>query len=79
MTPAEMMRAQYLEAHHMSEESLKQLPPDERAAIEKEIADYIKKMLTGNDDKGTTGDVPKSASDSAAGGNGAEKNDSSAG
>lgn len=81
MSPAEMMRAQYLEAHHLSEDSLKALPADERAAIEKEIAEYIKKTLTGNDDKGATGDVPKSASagDSTAGGDGSAKNDSAAG
>jgi len=69
MTPAEMMRAQYLEAHHMTEEDLQQMPADQRAAIEKDIADSIKRSLSNKDSTSAIGDVPQMAG--ASGGNSA--------
>lgn len=48
MTPAEKIRAQYLEKHNLTEDSLKQLPPDEQKAINDQIAAEIKKQLGGD-------------------------------
>ena len=67
MTPAEKIRKSILDQMGLSEESLKGMDPDARAAIEKQIADEIKKQLTGIDDDGkgsqATADVPQTASD----------------
>jgi hypothetical protein len=66
MTPAEKIRKSILDQMGLDEESLKAMPPEERAAIEKQIADAIKKQLTGIDggDRNTaTADVPETASD----------------
>lgn len=43
MSPAEKIRASILEQHGLTEESLKGLPEAERAAIEKEIEEAIKR------------------------------------
>lgn len=51
MNVAEKIRAQYLESKNMTEESLAQLPPEERQLIEDEIAAAIKRTLTGGDTK----------------------------
>ncbi|MCL6708635.1 DUF3106 domain-containing protein [Pseudomonas sp. R2.Fl] len=45
MSLAEKLRAQYLEAHGLTEGDLEALPPDEREAIEDAIADYIKEEM----------------------------------
>lgn len=47
MTPEEFIRARYLAAHNLTEDDLKAMPADERAAIEKEIAEQIKRELAG--------------------------------
>lgn len=47
MSPAERIRAQVLKEHSLTEDGLKELEPDERKAIEKEIADRIKRELGG--------------------------------
>ncbi|KQV32554.1 hypothetical protein ASC97_03010 [Rhizobium sp. Root1203] len=52
MTPAERIRAQILERLGLTEDDLKGMAKEERQAIEKQIADEIKKQLTGVDDKG---------------------------
>lgn len=44
-TPAERMRIQILHSMGLTEESLKALPPEKQAAIEKEIADIIKEKM----------------------------------
>lgn len=41
MSPAEQVRAMYLEEQGMTEDSLKALPPEERTRIENEIANRI--------------------------------------
>jgi len=60
MTPEEFIRARYLAAHNLTEDDLKAMPADERAAIEKEIAEQIKRELAGieNDGTKTTDEVP---------------------
>ena len=45
MTPAQKIRAQYLEAHGLTEDSFKSLPADEQKAINDQIADEIKQKL----------------------------------
>ncbi|OCJ18040.1 hypothetical protein A6U87_03775 [Rhizobium sp. AC44/96] len=50
MTPAERIRQQMLERLGISEDELASMPPEERAAVEKQIAEEIKKQLTGVDD-----------------------------
>lgn len=52
MSPAERIRAQYLEAHGLSEEAMKSMSPKERQKIEDEIAELIKEKL------GQEGDQP---------------------
>lgn len=44
MTPAERIRAQYLEAHGMSEADVSHLPPEVRQAIEDEIKKQIEEQ-----------------------------------
>lgn len=55
MTPAQKIRAHYLEEHHLTEESFSKLPADEQKAINDQIADEIKRTL-GVDDKGDGSD-----------------------
>ncbi|MGN6777135.1 hypothetical protein [Rhizobium sp.] len=51
MTPSQKIRAQYLEAHGLTEDSFKSLPADEQNAINDQIADEIKQKLgVGNAD-----------------------------
>lgn len=45
MSIADKIRYQYLKKHHLSEDALNALPPEEREKIEKEIADEIKRAL----------------------------------
>ncbi len=45
MTPAERMRAQYLEARGLTESDLQAMAPDKRAALEAEIRDAVKQEL----------------------------------
>jgi hypothetical protein len=45
MTPAERIRAQYLEAHGLTESSLSQLDPEIQKAIEDDIKQTIKQQL----------------------------------
>ncbi len=47
MTPEEFIRARYLAAHNLTEDDLKAMSSDDRAAIEKEIAEQIKRELAG--------------------------------
>ncbi|WP_431321771.1 hypothetical protein [Rhizobium sp. YTU87027] len=49
--PAERMRSQILERLGLTEDDLKAMPPEEREAIEKQIADELKRQLTGDDGK----------------------------
>ena len=60
MTPAEYIRARYLEQHDLTEADLAAMPADQRAAIEKEIAEQIKREMAGVEDDGTktAEDVP---------------------
>ncbi|TAX33713.1 hypothetical protein [Rhizobium leguminosarum] len=53
MTPAEYIRARYLEQHDLTEDDLAAMPAEQRAAIEKEIADQIKLEMAGIEDDGT--------------------------
>lgn len=53
MSPVERIRAQYLESHGLTEESLKALPPEEREKIEQEIAEKIKEKIGGQGNKST--------------------------
>lgn len=66
MTPAEKIRKSILDQMGLSEDSLKAMDPDARAAVEKQIADAIKQQLTGIVDDGKTAvaDVPQGASES---------------
>lgn len=51
MTPAQKIRAQYLEAHGLTEDSFKALSADDQKAINDQIADEIKQKLgAGNGD-----------------------------
>lgn len=45
MSAAEKVRYLYLKKKNLSEEQLKQLPPEEQKKIEKEIADAIKEAI----------------------------------
>ena len=51
MTPAERIRAQYLEREGLSEDSLASLPEEERERIEMEIQQRIRDALGGTADK----------------------------
>lgn len=58
MSPAEKIRAQYLDAHGLTEDSFKSLSADDQKAINDQIADEIKQKLganNGDDDKETDG------------------------
>lgn len=64
MDPAEFIRARYLESHGLTEDDLKAMPADQREAIEKEIAEQIKRELAGIEDKGN-GDEQSTTTQSA--------------
>lgn len=49
MDLGDFIRMRYLERHSLTEDSLKALPDDEREAIQKEIAEEIKRELAGVD------------------------------
>jgi hypothetical protein len=72
MTPGERIRAQILDKMGLSEDALKGMPTEQREAIEKQIAEEIKKQLAGIDDKGTsqTDDVSAETSAPTAAGDG---------
>ncbi|MGO7531196.1 hypothetical protein [Rhizobium leguminosarum] len=53
MTPAEYIRARYLEQHDLTGADLAAMPADQRAAIEKEIAEQIKREMAGIEDDGS--------------------------
>ncbi len=59
MSPAEMMRARYLAAHGLTEESLRGMSSDDRAAIEKDIADSLKRELSDKAGASATSDLPQ--------------------
>ncbi|MBP2298644.1 hypothetical protein [Azospirillum picis] len=50
-TPAERIRDDWLARHKMTEDDLNSMPPERREAIEKEIAEELKRKLTGQDAK----------------------------
>lgn len=64
MKPEEFIRARYLGAHNLTEDDLKAMSTDERAAIEKEIAEQIKRELADieGDGDGTTDPKPTQVS-----------------
>ncbi|WP_052709859.1 hypothetical protein [Azospirillum thiophilum] len=50
-TPAQRIRDDWLARHKMTEEDLASMPAEKREAIEKEIAEEMKRKLTGDDAK----------------------------
>ncbi|BAI72352.1 hypothetical protein AZL_017140 [Azospirillum sp. B510] len=50
-TPAERIRDDWLARHKMTEKDLQSMPPEKREAVEKEIAEELKRKLTGQDAK----------------------------
>lgn len=52
MTPAQKIRAQYLEAHGLTEDSFKALSADDQKAINDQIADEIKQKLGAGNSQG---------------------------
>ncbi|MBB4568324.1 hypothetical protein [Rhizobium leucaenae] len=60
MTPAEKIRAQYLEQHNLMEESFRKLPADQQKAINDEIAKQVKQQL-GIDNQADKSDETDSA------------------
>jgi hypothetical protein len=56
MTPADKIRAQYLEQQNLTEDQFSQLPTDQQNAINKEIADQIKQQLGGSETGATDED-----------------------
>jgi len=59
MSFADFVRMRYLEKHGLSEDDLKSMPSDQREAIQKEIAEDIKRELTGgNSGDPLSGDLP---------------------
>ncbi|MBB3288044.1 MULTISPECIES: hypothetical protein [unclassified Rhizobium] len=66
MTPAQKIRAQYLEAHGLTEDSFKALSADEQKAINDQIASEIKQKLgVGNADGERDGDKETDSAASA--------------
>ena len=61
MTPAEKIRARYLEQHHLTEESLRALPADQQKAINDEIAKQVKQQLGIDNKSGGDSDETDSA------------------
>jgi hypothetical protein len=47
MSPADKIRAQYLEQQNLTEEQFAQLPSDQQKAINDQIADQIKQQFGG--------------------------------
>ncbi|MGR9169149.1 hypothetical protein [Rhizobium sp. KDH_Rht_773_N] len=66
MDPAEFIRARYLKAHGLTEDDLKAMPADQREAIEKEIAEQIKRELAGIEDGADASEEPAAAQAPAA-------------
>ncbi|MDQ2102586.1 hypothetical protein [Azospirillum isscasi] len=57
-TPAQRIRDQMLTRLKLDEESLAAMPPEKREAIEKQIAEELKRQLTGvNDRRGAAVDL----------------------
>lgn len=52
MSPADKIRAQYLEQQNLTEEQFQQLPSDQQKAINDQIADQIKQQLGGKTGEG---------------------------
>ncbi|RDJ14376.1 hypothetical protein [Rhizobium grahamii] len=50
-TPAERIRDSILKSLGITEDELASMPPEQREAIEKQIADELKRQLTGDDSK----------------------------
>jgi hypothetical protein len=50
MSPAEKIRAQWLGAHGMTEDSFSQLSSEDQAAINKQIAEEVTRQLAGDTD-----------------------------
>ncbi|MCG5241793.1 hypothetical protein [Azospirillum doebereinerae] len=50
-TPAQRIREELLARHKLTEDGLATMEPEQRKAIEKEIADELKRRLTGKDDR----------------------------
>lgn len=50
-TPAQRIRDQLLARMKLDEESLAEMPPEKRAAVEKQIAEELKRQLTGEQDR----------------------------
>lgn len=50
-TPAERLREDWLKAHNLTEDSLAEMPAEQREAIEKSIAEEIKRQLTNRSDQ----------------------------
>jgi hypothetical protein len=44
-TPAQRFRDAWLKSHHLSEQQLAAMPPDQRQAIEKEMAEDMKEKM----------------------------------
>ncbi len=62
MTPAQKIRAQYLQAHGLTEDSFKSLPADEQKAINDQIANEIKQKLgAGNADNNSDQETDSTA------------------
>lgn len=56
MTPADKIRAQYLDQQNLTEDQFSQLPTDQQNAINDQIADQIKQQLGGSEAGVTDGD-----------------------
>lgn len=50
-TPAQRFREDWLKQHKLSEDDLKEMPADQREAIEKTLAEDLKRKLTGKDEQ----------------------------
>lgn len=69
MNPAEAIRKRVLDQLGLDEDSLKGMDPDARAAVEKQIAEAIKRELAGvegGSDKPSVSDLPQTADDTDA-------------
>jgi hypothetical protein len=64
-TPAERARDQVLKQHNLTEDSYKALPPDQKKAIDAEIATAVQRVLHADKGKGFRG--AQSAADVGAG------------
>ena len=50
-TPAQRFREDWLKQHNLTEESLNEMPAEQREATEKSFAEDLKRKLTGTDEK----------------------------